>query len=134
MEWVMMIIYAVNIFWAAVIDFAVDSYFNFGCGLVLGLTVPLPSSIGQMTPGYSIKTDGKRVDVVVPDNDWLWITVYTSWDLLFAWMYSKDIWGTLLHLGPPYLYCLLTGKWEMYAMVRVQSLYVYIQIAIPWNW
>ena len=78
-----------------------QSYWNGCCGLILALSVPLPSSIGRNTPGWSIATvnnDNQKVDVVIHDNHWSWITLYTSWDLLFAWMYYNALFRALFPL------------------------------------
>jgi len=135
MEWVgLMGAYFCNILWAAIMDLMVGSYWNSACGFILALTVPLPSSTYEGTPGYSVEREAKTVDMVVPGNHWLWIMVYVSWNLLFALMYTMNIWGTLLHLAPPFLFCALTRRWDMFPMVRVQCLYVYIMVAAPWVW
>ena len=133
MELFLCIMYFLNILWAVWIDFSVSSYWNAGCGLILALTVPLPSSIGQGTPGIKLHGDRKSAEVSVLDSHWLWISIYTSWDFLLAHMLTLEIFPTASHLLPCYFCCLIRGQWDLYPMVRVTNLWSFF-LYIPWSW
>ena len=88
MEWFCALILFLNILWAVYIDFNTEylyRWLNAVSGVIIALTVPLPSSVHKSCPGWIIIEDRKRFDVMVADNDWWWITIYTSWNWLFAW-------------------------------------------------
>jgi len=134
MEWVLAILLFVNILWAVYVDTIAGSYFNAGCGLLLSVTIPLPSSIGRGFPGYAIQGDVKTAGEVVIDVHWLWVSIYTSWDFLLALMYNLNIWHTALHLLPCYLYCAVSRRWDLYLMVRTVNLYAVLCCMFPWDW
>lgn len=110
-----------NILWAAYYDIVYfESYWNGCCGLILAFAVPLPSSIGYNSPGLSIssESDDPKVDMAIPDMHWLWICTYSSWNFLFAFMYGGTVWVTPIHLLPCFLYALVSGRNDIYLMIR----------------
>jgi len=123
-----------NILWTTAIDISVGSYFNASCGLILATTIPLPSTMGWNAPGYSVEGEEAKVDFVVPDLHWCWTMLYTSWNILFWWMYSLNLYTTMLHTIPCYVYCAVMQRWDLYVMLRTFNLYVVIQIISPWKW
>lgn len=121
-----------NILWAAFADYAVGSYFNAGCGLIVALTIPLPSTFGPRFPGYKVNGDDPRGDMVA-NFHWFWVTVYTTWNALFAMVYTLDIWATAMHLVPVYLYCLIHQQWELFLGLRAMNLWL-TMLCLPWSW
>ena len=41
-------------------------------------------------------------------------------------MYTLNIWGTIFHLIPPFLFCVLTQQWPLYIEARLICLYFYV--------
>merc|ERR1712083_662683 len=70
----------------------------------------------------------------VPENHWLWITAYSSWNTVFAMNYTEGFIGIIYHLGLPYAYCLFTQQWELFLMLRAFALYNFCEFATPWYW
>ena len=134
MEWFITVLVFLNIIWAAYIDFSAASYLNAVCGVLLAFTVALPKSVQRGTPGWFIISEAKTADMMVPDMDWCWVTVYTSWDILFAWRYMLNLWVVAVHLGVPYLFCVRMRGCERYLMVRCCTLYLVAVICGPWRW
>lgn len=135
MEWICGSLFFANIIWSVVIDFSVGSYYNASCGLILAFTVPLPSTIGWSAPGYTVDGEERKVDLLVPDLHWFWIMLYTSFDMLSTWMHTLNIYVSILHLIPCYLYCaIMSQRWDLYLMIRTLNLYAVIQVVSPWNW
>ena len=122
-----------NILWAVYIDWSIGSYYNAGCGLILALTVPLPSSVGRGAPGYKVHGEEQHSVFSVPDNHWLWVSVYTTWDFLFALVFTLEVFATACHLLPCYLYSLVNRRWDLWFMVRVSNLWS-THIFLPWRW
>ena len=122
MEWVYSLLLFLNIIWAVRTETVYsEAYWNGCCGLILALTVPLPSSIGRNTPGWSTRSDNdddRIVDVVAPDQHWIYITVYTSWNLLFSWMYADEAFVGPAHLMPCYVYCVVVRRNDIWVMMR----------------
>lgn len=137
MEWFCAIMLFLNILWAVYIDFSSESYFNAGCGVLVALTVPLPSTLHQNIPGWTIRVEGdspKKFDLMVTDNDWWWIGVYTSWNWLFAWTYLGNIWRVALPLGTPLVYSVAIQSPTRWVMVRTIALYLIYCLFYPWQW
>ena len=137
MEWFCATFLFLNIVWAVYIAFSqlgVESYPNAVCGILVALTVPPPSSVYKGAPGWFAIAEGKRVDVVVPDHDWWWIGVYSSWNCLFAWTYTLNLWRVTLHLGSPLLYSAVMRSSQDWVMMRLAALYLLVCTAYPWQW
>jgi len=133
MNWFATVSLSLNILWAVYLDFTVASWYNACCGLILAFTLPLPASVGKGAPGWTIKGDIKTVDLVAPDFHWAWVTLYTSWNFLFALMYTLEIFDVATHLVPCYLYCLIMQRWDLYIMIRVTNLWIHY-VLWPWSW
>ena len=81
MEWFSTMLLSLNILWAVAMDSVIfGSYYNAGCGLILTLTVPLPSSIGRGTPGYQIQVKGQWTLTLIL---YLVVIVYMIFNLLY---------------------------------------------------
>ena len=133
MEWLCFLILFLNILWAVFIDVSVQSYPNAACGLIVALTVPLPSSFGHGIPGWSVNGEEKRVDLIAPDTHYIWITLYTSWNFLFNWMWTLDLWFGAMHLFPCYVYSLVFRRPDLWMMVRVVNIWT-ANLRVPWKW
>ena len=73
MEWFCAIALAINMLWAVAIDAYVGSYYNAACALILIITIPLPSSLSEHAPGYSVVGRDKTADLAAMDFHWFWV-------------------------------------------------------------
>jgi len=133
MEWFCFIAVFLNMIEPIAIDSVEGSYYNAICGLILALTIPVPSSLHEEAPGYQV-LGRTSTDLVSTDFHWVWVSLYTSWEFLWSLMYTMDIAVTTMHLFPCFLYCFVTRRWDLYLMVRTVNIYVVAQVASPWTW
>lgn len=132
-KWPMWILYAIlmlNIIEAMLQDVSSGYYFNAACGLMLCVTIPLPTKHWRVG-----KNDGKNTFAeILADLPLAWCLLYVTWNAAFV--YGENISyfaSSLCILLVPQIWMFFKKRVDLWLMARVYTLAVHLLIRASYD-
>lgn len=132
-KWPMWILYSVlmlNIIEAMLQDIGGGNYFNAACGLILCITIPLPTKHWRVG-----KNDGKNSFAeILADLPLAWCLLYATWNMAFV--YGENITyfaSSLCILIIPEIWIFFKKRVDLWLMARVYTLAVHLLIRASYD-
>jgi hypothetical protein len=123
--WVLYCVLMLNIAEATMADYEMGNYFNAACGVILCITIPLPTKHWRIT-----KHDGKNnFGELIADLPVLWCILYTTWNAAFVYAENTSyIASSLCILIIPFIWMLFKKRSDLWLMGRMYTLGLHILI------
>lgn len=132
-KWPMWVLYAIlilNIVEAMIQDMNSSNYFNAICGIILCITIPLPTNHWRIG-----KNDGKNTFAeVLADLPLVWCLLYVTWNAAFV--YGENIAyfaSSLCILIVPQIWMFFKKRVDFWLMARVYTLAVHLLIRASYD-
>lgn len=128
--WILYFILMLNIAEAMLQDFSAGNYFNAVCGIILCITIPLPTSHWRVG-----KNDGKNTFAeILADLPLSWCLLYVTWNAAFV--YGENIAyfaSSLCILIIPQIWMFYKKRVDLWLMARVYTLAVHLLIRASYD-
>lgn len=123
--WILFLILNLNIIEAMLQDISGGNYFNAVCGLILCLTIPLPTRHWRVG-----KNDGKNTFAeILADLPLAWCLLYVTWNAAFVYGENAGYFASsLCILILPEIWILFKKRVDLWLMARVYTLAVHLLI------
>ncbi len=123
--WVLYCILNLNIIEATLGDFEMGNYFNAACGVILCLTIPLPTKHWRI-----MKNDGKKnFGELIADLPLVWCILYTTWNACFVYAENTGyLASSICILTVPFIWMLFKKRTDLWLMGRMYTLGLHILI------
>lgn len=123
--WILYFILMLNILEATMTDFELGNNFNAICGLILCVTIPLPTKHWRIG-----RNDGKRTFAeLIADLPLAWCLLYVSWNAAFVYAENTTFFASsLCILIVPEIWMLYHKRTDLWLMGRVYTLAFHILI------
>ncbi len=127
-RWPLWIFYAIlmlNILEATITDFELGNYSNALCGLILSITIPLPTKHWRIG-----KKDGKNSFAeLIADLPLAWCLLYVSWNAAFVYAENTTFFASsLCILLAPEIWMLYHKRTDLWLMGRIYTLAIHLLI------
>ena len=127
-KWPLWILYAVlmlNIIEATMTDFGLGNIFNAISGVILCITIPLPTKHWRIG-----KNDGKKAFAeLLADLPLVWCLLYVTWNAAFVYAENPTYFASsLCILIAPEIWMLINKRTDLWLMGRVYTLAIHILI------
>jgi hypothetical protein len=128
--WILYFILILNIVEATIKDLTMGNYFNAVCGLILCITIPLPTKHWRIA-----NNDGKNSFAeLIADLPLAWCLLYVSWNAAFV--YAENITffaSSLCILIVPQIWMFFKKRVDLWLMGRVYTLAVHLLIRASYD-
>lgn len=128
--WILYFILILNIVEAMLQDFSAGYFFNGACGLILCLTIPLPTRHWRVG-----KNDGKNTFAeILADLPLAWCLLYVTWNAAFV--YGENIAyfaSSLCILLVPQIWMFFKKRVDLWLMARVYTLAVHLLVRASYD-
>jgi len=128
--WILYFILILNIVEATIKDLTMGNYFNAACGLILCITIPLPTKHWRIA-----NNDGKNSFAeLIADLPLAWCLLYVSWNAAFV--YAENITffaSSLCILIVPQIWMFFKKRVDLWLMGRVYTLAVHLLIRASYD-
>lgn len=128
--WILYFILMLNIIEAMLQDISGGNYFNAACGLILCVTIPLPTKHWRVG-----KNDGKNTFAeILADLPLAWCLLYVTWNAAFV--YGENIAyfaSSLCILIVPQIWMYVRKRVDFWLMARVYTLAVHLLIRASYD-
>lgn len=128
--WILYFILILNIVEATIKDLTMGNYFNAICGLILCITIPLPTKHWRIA-----NNDGKNSFAeLIADLPLAWCLLYVSWNAAFV--YAENITffaSSLCILIVPQIWMFFKKRVDLWLMGRVYTLAVHLLIRASYD-
>lgn len=123
--WVLYMILMLNIVEATLSDFEMGNYFNSACGVILCITIPLPTKHWRIA-----KFDGKHhFGELIADLPLAWCILYTTWNVVFVYAENTSyVASSICILTIPFVWMMFKKRTDLWLMGRMYSLGLHILI------
>ncbi|MDZ7795370.1 MAG: hypothetical protein U5P10_17265 [Spirochaetia bacterium] len=123
--WILFGVLALNILEATITDFQMGNPFNALCGVILIITIPLPSTHWRIA-----KYDGHRhFGELIADLPIAWCLLYTVWNAAFVYGENPSYFASsICILTVPLLWMLIKKRSDLWLMGRIYTLGIHILI------
>jgi len=123
--WVLYFILMLNIVEATLSDFEMGNYFNAACGVILCITIPLPTKHWRIS-----SFDGKhRFGELIADLPLAWCILYTTWNVTFVYAENTGfVASSICILTIPFVWMLFRKRTDLWLMGRMYTLGLHILI------
>jgi len=127
-KWPMWILYSIlllNILEATKTDFEMGNYFNVACGIILCITVPLPTKHWRIG-----NNNGKSSFAeVIADLPLAWCLLYVSWNAAFVYSENPTFFASsLCILIAPEIWIFVRKRVDLWLQARVYTLAIHLLI------
>ena len=123
--WILYLVLNLNILEASITDFEFGNYFNAISGLILCLTIPLPTKHWRIG-----KNDGKNTFAeLIADLPLAWCLLYVTWNAAFVYGENTAFFASsLCILLAPELWMFYHKRTDLWLMGRIYTLALHILI------
>lgn len=123
--WVLYFILMLNIVEASLTDFELGNYFNAIAGIILCITIPLPTKHWRIQ-----KHDGKNnFAELIADLPLAWCLLYVTWNAAFVYAENTTFFASsLCILLAPEIWMLAKKRTDLWLMGRIYTLALHILI------
>ena len=123
--WILYFVLMLNIAEATKADFEMGNYFNAICGIILCITIPLPTKHWRIG-----KKDGKfNFGELIADLPLAWCILYVTWNACFVYAENTSfVASSLCILLLPELWMLSKKRVDLWLMGRIYTLALHILI------
>jgi hypothetical protein len=123
--WILYFVLMLNIVEATKTDFEMANYFNAICGIILCITIPLPTKHWRIA-----KHDGKRsFGELIADLPLAWCLLYVTWNACFVYAENTSfIASSLCILILPEIWMLTKKRTDLWLQARIYTLALHILI------
>ena len=123
--WILYVVLMLNIAEATKTDFELGNYFNAIAGVILCITIPLPTKHWRIA-----KNDGKRnFGELIADLPLAWCLLYVTWNACFVYAENTSyIASSICILIIPEIWMLTKKRTDLWLMGRIYTLALHILI------
>lgn len=123
--WILYVVLMLNIAEATMSDFGAGNLFNALCGVILCITIPLPTK-----HWYVGKNDGKKTFAeIIADLPIAWCLLYTIWNAAFVYGENTGFFASsVCILTVPLIWMFIKKRGDLWLHARMYTLGVHILI------
>ncbi|AIO18512.1 hypothetical protein KQ51_00632 [Candidatus Izimaplasma bacterium HR1] len=128
--WILYLVLNLNILEATMHDFEVGNIFNAICGLILCITIPLPTKHWRIG-----KNDGKNSFAeLIADLPLAWCLLYVTWNAAFVYGENTTfVASSICILIAPEIWMLVKRRTDLWLMGRIYTLAIHILIRASYD-
>lgn len=123
--WILYVVLMLNIVEATLTDFELGNILNALCGVILCITIPLPTKHWRIG-----KNDGKNAfSELIADLPLAWCLLYVTWNAAFVYAENTTFFASsLCILIAPEIWMFIKKRTDLWLMGRVYTLAIHILI------
>lgn len=128
--WILYFVLMLNILEATMGDFEMGNYFNAVAGIILCITIPLPTKHWRIG-----KNDGKNSFAeLIADLPLAWCLLYVTWNAAFVYAENTTFFASsLCILLAPEIWMLFHKRTDLWLMGRIYTLAIHILIRASYD-